>query len=247
MNIIIPTLMPASAKMAASFQALEAAIATGREAGATRKEAFGNLCESDDFIPAEPGPECRGTDWYVRRRQIKEKTAERTRRRLFFYGAELRLLKAVTDLAACRERLIGDCEALRVALESGKIEDLLEVDAAMCNIIFATTLCFEAFVLHSELRKLCGCALHPEDMYVAGKKLNLRQIVQEECERLRREWVVMSAAHGSSFRFDGEDGNEVPPGPYLTVDEAERDAYEWEGIGCTVGAQAKLYNVRLKQ
>jgi hypothetical protein len=62
-----------------------------------------------------------------------------------------------------------------------------------------------------------------------------------------REFVVMASGHGSSFRFDGPDPDQPPPGPYLTRAEADREAAHWESIADTIGGRAAIYNVRTKQ
>ncbi len=261
MNILIPTPnFPETAAVAAAFDTLDTAIATATQAGEARKEAYGNLCESADFIPPEPDGKLYGHDRTLRFHQIATKTRERLRRRVLFYAAELRLMRAFIDLQDSRSVLVAEVEKLRLAIEKPRPADeqprpegtadiddtgIFELDAAICNLLLATTLCLQAYQLAAQLRRLGGYFLHPNLMYLPGdKKVDLRELIVGELNRLRREYVIASGAHGSSLRFDGGDGTVVPSGPYLTLDEADWQCGEIIGHGCTVGAQAQPFNVR---
>jgi hypothetical protein len=55
-------------------------------------------------------------------------------------------------------------------------------------------------------------------------------------------WLPMLSIAGSPYRFYGaSNGDEVPPGHYMTEEEANQFAWDW--VADIVGGDAKLYNV----
>jgi hypothetical protein len=59
---------------------------------------------------------------------------------------------------------------------------------------------------------------------------------------MSREYAVMSAGHGSGFRFDGPDPDR-PTLPLLTRRAALADADRWVGHACTIGGAAIVVHV----
>ncbi len=252
-SIIATPHIAETAAVAVAYAALEVAVSEVQAAHALYKDANGNLCEGADFIPATPSNEDRWKmkDWEYHQllRTIEEKKLEREQRRVTLYGCKLRWLGTISAIAAARTELINAVNALRTAIDANSDPKLrLQVDAARCNVVFAEMLLHSAYKVDREMYKASGYGMHPEEHYAgAAGKLELAVSLTGEYDRLRREWVVKYSGHGSSYRFEGGDGTQVPEGPYQTYAEAADDGAAWESNACTIGGGAMLYNVRTQK
>lgn len=251
-SIIATPHIPETAAVALAYAALKTAINEVQSASYLVKEANGNLCEAADFIPAPPGDDIRWKnqgEYYRQLKTIEERKLERQQRRITLYGCKLRWLGTIEALSKARLDLVNAVNALRTAIDGNTDAKLkLQLEAARCNVIFAEAVLLSSAKLHREMRKASDYGMHPEEHYAgAAGRINLTESLAGEYDRNRREWVVMSSGHGSSFRFDGGDGSQVPEGPYQTFDEARADGIAWEMMSDTIGGRAQLYNVRTKE
>jgi hypothetical protein len=249
---IIPTPgIAQTAAVAAAYIVLETALEDAQTAATLVKEANGNLCESADFIPAEPSDDIRWNnqgEYYRTLRLIEEKKLEKEHRRITLYGCKLRAMQAITDLYGAREALVLAVNAVRDAVDQVKDEKLkLQADAARCNVFYAEALLLNSNRAARAHSKALSYGVGIENAYAGNGAIDLRASLNAEYERLSREWTVMFSGHGSKFRFEGGDGTEVPAGPYLTIDEARADGIDWECSADTIGGRACLYNVRTKK
>lgn len=241
-----------TAAVALAYAALNAAVSEVQTASTLVKEANGNLCEGEDFIPAHPTDDVRWSnqgEYYRQLKTIEERKLERQQRRITLYGCKLRWLGTIDALSSARIDLVNAVNALRAAVDANTDTKLrLQSEAARCNVIFAEALLLSSAELQRTMYKASGYGMHPEEHYAgAAGRINLTESLSGEYDRTRREWVVMSSGHGSSFRFDGGDGSQVPEGPYQTFDEAKAEGIAWEMISDTIGGSAQLYNVRTKE
>lgn len=252
-SIIATPHIAETAAVALAYADLEVAISEVQTSHTLYKDANGNLCENADFIPATPTGDDRRKmkDWEYHQllRTIEEKKLEREQRRVTLYGCKLRWLSAISGIAVARNSLIEAVNALRTAIDSNSDPKLrLQVDAARCNVVFAELLLLSAHNLSREMSKSSSYGLDPHEHYAGSAgRLDLAAALTGEYERTRREWVVKYSGQGSSYRFEGGDGTQVPEGPYQTFEEARDDGAAWESNACTIGGGALLYNVRTQK
>lgn len=247
-SIIATPQIAETAPVSAAYDALEKAHQDAETALSLMNDAFGSLCESEDFIPADPTDEERWAShskYLEKLATIKRKKLEREHRRITYYGCKLRLLSCISEMSRSRKTLIEAVNALRNVTESITDKELrLQAESARCNIVFAEFLLSTTYTAERVLHKASGYYHAVSEVWKDGHNIDLEASLKAEIDRCRREWVVMSSGHGSAFRFDGGDGNQVPEGPYLSFDEAVGEGIAWELISDTIGGRAQLYNVR---
>ncbi len=239
-----------AAALFTAFDSLSAAIAAGETALQLYTDVKGELLEAKDYIP-ERSPSTCALSVFERNKEemeIGSKTFKRKERRLAFLAAKSRVLLATEPLKAARAPLLEAISALRSEIDArGDVTDedqLIELDAAECNIWFAERALLDAYVLKERLLKDVRWATNEILPGEDRLRPDLRQILRAEYNRLRREWVAMYGLQGGPYSFDGGGDMTVPAGPYKTRDEAAFDADSWISFADTVGGGACLYNVR---
>lgn len=229
------------------YTALETCLAEAVQVEAILKEAKSNLCEALDFIPAQPDPRKHfGSAYYEVLNLITERTQQRNQRRIVFYAARLRVQNMIPALKKARTDLISFSEEYREVFEkivemSGYNERDHEI--GRCNVFFCNQLAFEAFEKLKELNLAISHGVGIDEHWSFGVRADLKGTLDVEHKRSRRIWVVKYSGNGGTFHFDSSGPDQVPPGPYLTYDEAKRDAQGWELTADTIGGMAQLYNV----
>lgn len=229
------------------YAALEFCLAEATQVESILKEAKSNLCEGLDFIPAPPDPKKHfGSAYYEVLHLIAERTQQRNQRRIVFYAAKLRVENMIPALKKSRTDLIAFSDKYREVFDqivgmSGYNERDHEI--GRINIFLCNMLASEAFDRLKELSLAISHGVDIDEHWSFGVRADLKATLAAEHDRSKRIWVVQYSGHGSKFRFDGTNPDEVPEGPYLTYDEAKRDALGWELTADTIGGAAQLYNV----
>lgn len=227
------------------YSALETCLAEAVQVEAILKEAKSNLCEALDFIPAPPDPKKHfGAARHELLELISERKQQRNQRRIVFYAAKLRVQGMIPSLKKARNDLITFSEEYREVFE--KVVGLSgynkrDHEIGRCNVFFCNQLAFEAFEKMKELNLAISHGVGIAEHWAFGVRADLKATLDAQHARSRRVWVVQYWT-GQSFVFD-HTGKEVPSGPYLTYDEATREALGWELTADTIGGMAQIYNV----
>ncbi len=246
--IATSTSFPDTNALAKSYANLEAYLLEAASVQAILKEAKSNLCEAPDFIPEAPSRKKYGfTNQYQQiLDEIAERTLQREHRRIVFYAARLRVQNMIEKLKKSRRNLMGHIDMYREQFEDrrGAMNEVpRDYEIAQINIFFCNQLAFEAYERLAELNLTISHGVSITEHWAFGKKIDLKASLAAEHARSKRIWVVQYSGNGGKFHFDSSGPDEVPPGPYLTFDEAVRDALGWECTADTIGGMAQLYNV----
>jgi hypothetical protein len=132
--------------------------------------------------------------------------------------------------------------ALEVPIWEQRELDQVTASVAQNNIVCALELADQAAATFygTEQKQLSDFRWH---YFGISKTYSLRDSVTDD----PRQYVLMAGAGGTCFRFDGGDGTQPPPAPYMTLAEAREAVWHWVGIADTIGGCAQIYNVRTRQ
>ena len=160
--------------------------------------------------------------------------------------AAIRLEIELSELRSKLSDLFKVVEAVREALRSPNVLEFIawgnECAIAQNNVICAIELLDKSCALEHEV---IYKQLFIESRWIYfGIRRMYASLEAGENNANPREFVIKASGHGSKYRFDGENPDSPPPGPYMTFEEAAAKARHWCGYADTIGGDAAVCNVR---
>jgi hypothetical protein len=160
--------------------------------------------------------------------------------------AAIRLEIALTGFREKLGDLFKAIEAVKAVLKSPNVFEFIaygaELGVAQNNVICASELLDKSCTLEHEI--IYKRLLTKSRWTYFGIGGLYATLVAGEGKANPREFVIKASGHGSKYRFDGENPDSPPPGPYMTFEEAAATARHWCSYADTIGGDASIYNVR---